>query len=64
MEGLHHGDCLEVMKDIADGSVDLTVTSPPYDNLRSYNMIFKKTHIEKLRSRKSRRKIGGSGDNR
>ena len=34
---LIQGDCLEVMKDIADGSVDLTVTSPPYDNLRTYN---------------------------
>ena len=31
------GDCLEEMKGIADGSVDLTVTSPPYDNLRTYN---------------------------
>ena len=31
------GDCLELMKNIPDGSVDLTVTSPPYDNLRTYN---------------------------
>ena len=31
------GDCLELMKDIPDGSIDLTVTSPPYDNLRTYN---------------------------
>ena len=31
------GDCLEVMKVIESGSVDLTVTSPPYDNLRTYN---------------------------
>ena len=31
------GDCLERMKEIPDCSVDLTVTSPPYDNLRSYN---------------------------
>ena len=31
------GDCLEIMKDIESGSVDLTVTSPPYDNLRTYN---------------------------
>jgi len=31
------GDCLERMKEIEIGSVDLTVTSPPYDNLRSYN---------------------------
>ena len=34
---LYNGDCLEIMKDIPDGSVDLTVTSPPYDNLRTYN---------------------------
>lgn len=34
---LTQGDCLELMKDIPDGSVDLTVTSPPYDNLRIYN---------------------------
>lgn len=31
------GDCLERMKEIQYGSVDLTVTSPPYDNLRTYN---------------------------
>lgn len=31
------GDCLERMKEIPDGSVDLTVTSPPYDNLRTYS---------------------------
>lgn len=34
---LIHDDCLEGMKNINDGSVDLTVTSPPYDNLRTYN---------------------------
>jgi DNA modification methylase len=34
---LIQGDCLEKMKDIPDGSIDLTVTSPPYDNLRTYN---------------------------
>ena len=33
---LMQGDCLERMKEIENGSVDLTVTSPPYDNLRSY----------------------------
>ena len=37
MVDLRLGDCLELMKDIPDGSVDLTVTSPPYDNLRTYN---------------------------
>jgi len=35
---LMHGDCLDVMRDmLSEGSVDLTVTSPPYDNLRTYN---------------------------
>lgn len=33
---LMQGDCLERMKEIPDGSIDLTVTSPPYDNLRTY----------------------------
>ena len=37
MVDLRLGDCLELMKDIPNGSVDLTVTSPPYDNLRTYN---------------------------
>jgi hypothetical protein len=27
---LHHGDCLEVMKSIPDGSVDCVLTDPPY----------------------------------
>ena len=31
------GDCLERMKEIPDNSIDLVVTSPPYDNLRTYN---------------------------
>jgi DNA modification methylase len=37
MIDLIHGDCLEEMKKIPNGSIDLTVTSPPYDNLRTYN---------------------------
>ncbi len=27
---LYHGDCLEIMKDIPDGSIDLVLTDPPY----------------------------------
>ena len=30
------GDCFERMVDMPENSVDLTVTSPPYDDLRSY----------------------------
>lgn len=33
----HLGDCFERMAEIPNGSVDMVVTSPPYDNLRSYN---------------------------
>jgi DNA modification methylase len=34
---LYCGDCAEVMaREIPDGAIDLTVTSPPYDNLRTY----------------------------
>jgi DNA modification methylase len=31
------GDCATVLKTFDDGCIDLTVTSPPYDNLRTYN---------------------------
>ena len=34
---LIQGDCLEKMQELQDSSIDLTVTSPPYDNLRTYN---------------------------
>ena len=30
MTELYNGDCLELMKDIPDGSVDLVLTDPPY----------------------------------
>jgi len=31
------GNCAERLRELADGSINLTVTSPPYDNLRTYN---------------------------
>lgn len=34
---IYNMDCVEGMKMLPDESVDLTVTSPPYDNLRTYN---------------------------
>ena len=34
---IYNEDCLEGMKRLPDGCIDLTVTSPPYDNLRTYN---------------------------
>ena len=37
IDNIYNMDCLEGMKQIPDGTIDLTVTSPPYDNLRTYN---------------------------
>ena len=31
------GECSKLMGQIPSNSIDLIVTSPPYDNLRSYN---------------------------
>ncbi len=34
---LLYGDCLDILKTLQENSIDLVVTSPPYDNLRTYN---------------------------
>lgn len=34
---LYNEDCVEGMKKLKNESIDLVVTSPPYDNLRTYN---------------------------
>jgi DNA modification methylase len=34
---VHNEDCLNTMARMPDNFIDLTVTSPPYDNLRTYN---------------------------
>ena len=34
---LYNEDCAEGLKKLEAESVDLVVTSPPYDNLRTYN---------------------------
>ena len=33
---LYRADCIEFMQGMNEGIVDLTITSPPYDNLRDY----------------------------
>lgn len=32
---LYHGDCLELMRNIPDGSVDLVLTDPPYGTMKN-----------------------------
>ena len=49
MIDLRCGDCLDVMKTISDNSVDLTITSPPYDNLRTYNGNIEQWNFDKFK---------------
>ena len=54
-------NCLITMGKMPDGFIDLTVTSPPYDNLRTYKgyeFDFEKTAKELFRVTKQG---GGSG---
>lgn len=37
MIDLRLGDCLDILKTIEKESIDCVITSPPYDNLRTYN---------------------------
>lgn len=46
---LMRGDCLERMKEIPDASIDLVVTSPPYDKLRDYNGNVSQWSFDKFR---------------
>jgi len=37
INNIYNENCLDTMKRMDDNFIDLTVTSPPYDNLRKYN---------------------------
>lgn len=37
LDSIYAGECSRLMASLPDGCIDLTVTSPPYDNLRIYN---------------------------
>lgn len=49
MINLMLGDCCELMKNFPENSIDLTVTSPPYDNLRTYNGNIDQWSFEKFK---------------
>lgn len=36
LDYIQSGDCVQLMRQLEDNCIDLTVTSPPYDNLRTY----------------------------
>ena len=55
---IYNENCLDTMKRMPDNFLDLTVTSPPYDNLRTYKgFIFPFEEIAKELYRVT--KIGG-----
>ena len=48
IDKIYQGDCLEVLKTFEDNLIDLTVTSPPYDNLRTYGGVIDGWSFEKF----------------
>ena len=42
-------DCLDGLKNLPDSFIDLTVTSPPYDNIRKYNGNVNQWSFEKFK---------------
>lgn len=57
---LKNMDCLDGLKELPGESVDLVVTSPPYDNIRTYNgycFDFENIAAELFRTLK----VGGGG---
>ena len=47
---IYNEDCLVTMSNMPDNYVDLTVTSPPYDDLRTYKNHIKgsKTELQRV----------------
>ena len=37
MNSLYIGNSIDILKNIKEESIDMVITSPPYDNLRSYS---------------------------
>jgi len=56
---LIQGDCLEVLKSIPDGSLDLVVTSPPYDDMRSYGSTYRAFNFHPIAEELSTRLSNG-----
>lgn len=43
------GDCIDTMRKMNDSCIDLTVTSPPYDNLRTYDGNIEQWNFDKFK---------------
>ena len=49
LDRIYNIDCLIGMRDIPDKSIDLVVTSPPYDNLRTYDGVADSWSFDKFK---------------
>lgn len=45
---IYNMDCVEALRQLDEQSIDLVVTSPPYDNLRSYSNNIDKVWCENI----------------
>ena len=45
-----NGDSLDLLKELSDNSIDLVVTSPPYDNMRSYGGVINQWNEDKFKA--------------
>lgn len=50
LDRIYNMDCLEGMRQMDADSIDLVVTSPPYDNLRSYKGVAEKWNFDKFKA--------------
>lgn len=50
MYELKQGDCAKILAEMQGNSIDLTITSPPYDNLRTYNGNVSQWNFEKFQN--------------
>ncbi len=50
LDKIYNEDCEEGLKKIEDNSIDLVVTSPPYDNMRTYNGIIDEWNFDKSKN--------------
>ena len=50
LDKIYNEDCLEGMKRIPDRTIDCCVTSPPYDNMRTYNGVADTWSFDKFKA--------------
>ena len=50
MTTIYNADCMTILKDIPDESIDMVMTSPPYDNLRTYNGAIDQWNFDKFKA--------------